>query len=311
MPKNSINFVVFMLCLVVFSSVTSLSVSADDGQQTPPPPPPETSSVHLDQPSDADQMVSAAGVGCGGETYGAYDAGFEQAIVEMVNDLRAEEGLPPLKLINDLTNAARYHARDMAEDQYFNHHTHDWVEGELMQACIWSDRIRNYYTNWGALGENIARGYTTPEGVMEGWIRSEGHHENMLDDYREIGIGYYHLYWVQNFGARGDVYPIIINGEKASTADRQVSIYAYGEWEEVRFRNDDGSWSEWQAFANDNTWALPDANGIHRVDAQLKRGNEIVTSSDTIEYVNAQAAEEDAPDMDGVAPAMFLPLVTR
>jgi uncharacterized protein YkwD len=309
MSKYQLHFFSFALSVLSLLCFTTLSASADDGQN--PLPPPATSAIHLNQEATTEPLIDAAGVGCGGPLLGAYDAGFEQAVVEMVNQERANEGLPPLKLMDDLVSAARYHAQDMAEDRYFDHHTHDRIDEELVLACNWSDRVRAYYTGWAGLGENIACGYTSPENAMNAWMRSEGHHDNLLGNYREIGIGYYDLYWVQNFGLRDNVYPIIINDEAAITASVDVTIYAYGDWEQVRFRNDNSAWSAWQSFANRSTWTLPNTQGIHRVHAELKRGSEVVSSSDTIEYVNAQAAAEEAPGTSNVVPAVFLPLVNR
>lgn len=40
-------------------------------------------------------------------------------------------------------------------------------------------------------GENIALGQTTPEQVVEAWMNSEGHRENILNQsYTHIGVGY-------------------------------------------------------------------------------------------------------------------------
>ena len=53
-------------------------------------------------------------------------------------------------------------------------------------------------------GENIAMGYDTPEAVMEGWMNSTGHRENILkSEFTTIGVGCYEyngrFYWTQIF----------------------------------------------------------------------------------------------------------------
>jgi hypothetical protein len=58
--------------------------------------------------------------------------------------------------------------------------------------------------NWTYVGENIAMGYTSPEDVMDGWMNSQGHRNNILNSrYKYIGVGYYYAngyeYWVQLF----------------------------------------------------------------------------------------------------------------
>ena len=43
-------------------------------------------------------------------------------------------------------------------------------------------------------GENIAAGYDTPEGVVEGWMNSAGHRKNILNtnyEYFAVGVSYY------------------------------------------------------------------------------------------------------------------------
>ena len=60
------------------------------------------------------------------------------------------------------------------------------------------------------MGENIAAGYRSPEAVVEGWMASTGHRENILSvRYTEIGVGVtllptgqFSAYWAQNFGVR-------------------------------------------------------------------------------------------------------------
>ena len=58
------------------------------------------------------------------------------------------------------------------------------------------------------MGENIAAGQPTPESVVAGWLRSEGHCRNIMNPgFRELGLGFaqggtYGTYWVQDFGAQ-------------------------------------------------------------------------------------------------------------
>ena len=54
------------------------------------------------------------------------------------------------------------------------------------------------------MGENVARGYRTPEGVMDAWMSSPGHRGNILDcEYKQMGIGLAQPgnYWTQDFAA--------------------------------------------------------------------------------------------------------------
>jgi hypothetical protein len=63
--------------------------------------------------------------------------------------------------------------------------------GERFEACGYGE---------GA-GENIATGYQTPEDVMQGWLDSSGHRDNIENPtYRAIGVGESGFYWTQTFG---------------------------------------------------------------------------------------------------------------
>jgi len=231
--------------------------------------------------------------GCGGDIVSASNVTHEGRIIELVNEQRAAQSLPPMKLNDALTNAARYHATDMSQDDYFNHQTHDRSNGSLLKVCNWSDRLKVYFSIYNALAENIAWGYSSPEKVMEGWMNSAGHRANILGSYREIGVGYYNDYWVQDFGSADGSYPVIINREAQATGSPEVTLYIYGSWQQMRLRNDDGSWGEWQQFQQEIPWSLSNVSGSRRVDVELKDSTTTVTSSDTI--VLAASAPEATP----------------
>ncbi|WP_424933919.1 CAP domain-containing protein [Amaricoccus macauensis] len=129
---------------------------------------------------------------------------FEAEVLELTNDFREENGLDPLAANAALTAAAEGWSKEMAQGDFFEHSdTPEIVEEE------------GY--DWQSLGENIAAGYPTPEEVVEGWINSEGHRENLLSEkFTEIGVGYYFRdndggdapfghYWTQVFGTPDDL----------------------------------------------------------------------------------------------------------
>ena len=255
--------------------------------------------VTADQPGLAASIVrvedgvSICYTGCAGAVVPSSDASFEQQVIELVNAERAARGLPPLKLSSALRDAARYHATDMAQDGYFEHDTYDRAGGQLKRVCDTWSRIGSYYPSpWG---ENIAAGYTTPASVMSGWMNSSGHRDNLLNpNHREIGVGYtrggsWRHYWVQDFGTRSDVYPLVINREAASTDSIHVSLYIYGDWDQVRLRNDGGAWSSWRPFAHTLDWTLPARAGRHTVQAEMRAGGRTTTGSDTISLAAAPA----------------------
>lgn len=240
--------------------------------------------------------------GCGGKTVSATKASYEQQVVDLVNQERASNGLPPLKKSGGLTSAARYHAADMVQDNYFSHDSLDWVDGKLKTVCGPFDRIATFYS--GGSGENIAAGYGTPDSVMDAWMHSSGHAANILSEYSwEIGVGYYKgdntkykSYWVQDFGRQNGSYPLIIDREAAQTDDRNVSLYIYGDWQEMRLRNDDDSPTSWQTFRSQIDWTLNSGSGAHTVTVELRSGTKTASSSDIIYLTSDNPVLGSVPD---------------
>lgn len=223
--------------------------------------------------------VAAAFTGCSAENAPVVNAEFEKRVAQLVNEVRAENGLPPLKLVTSLSVAARYHATDLGRDDYFEHDTNDRSGSSLQKVCGTFDRIRLWYNGWSVAAENIAAGYNTPEAVLAGWMDSDGHRGNILNpNFTEFGVGYFSgvgkfpSYWVQDFGTRNDVTPMILAGESAVTTSRKLDVYVHGKWGEMRLRNDGGGWSDWMPFANSFTWTINNGSGEHVVSAELRSG---------------------------------------
>jgi uncharacterized protein YkwD len=111
------------------------------------------------------------------------------AIVCLVNAERRSRGLKPLHRDRDLAQAARRHSSDMARRDYFSHVT---PGGEDL-----GDRLRDAGygrpgDGWRA-GENLGWGTgnrATPNSLVDQWLASAGHRENMLErSFRELGVG--------------------------------------------------------------------------------------------------------------------------
>lgn len=237
--------------------------------------------------------------GCGGADLPSSNPAFEDEVLRLVNEIRLANGLLPLKRVDALDRAARFHATDMSEENYFSHTSHDRVNGELVESCEWSDRLRTYYTNWNLIAENIAAGYSTPQKVVDGWMNSPGHRHNILSANNwEIGVGYfqgsgsYKNYWVQDFGRRQGVYPIVINNDAPSTDDGKLTIHIYGSWEQVRLRVDEGVWSEWMPFSANLLWELKATAGLHTIEVDMQGGGGSANARDTIHLNNSTAQPE-------------------
>lgn len=155
-------------------------------------------------------------------------------IVQILNAERAAYKLPPLKENFYLENSAQSHAKDMYERGYFSHFTPEGknyvdrirLAGYLNvnpSACSCTQQFTlgvntesvleagpNHLTLGTqtcsckpvyALGENIARGQITAKEVMEDWMASPTHRDNILrKSFDEVGIGIFGDVWVQDFG---------------------------------------------------------------------------------------------------------------
>jgi uncharacterized protein YkwD len=124
----------------------------------------------------------------------------EQAFLELINQLRAEHGAPPLVASPLLNQVAYDHSLDMGQQDYFDHTN---LEGESP-----FDRMRAAGYSGGAMAENIAAGGSRAQDAFDQWRSSPGHFANMINPkYRAIGIGRavvegsaYETYWTTVFG---------------------------------------------------------------------------------------------------------------
>lgn len=128
--------------------------------------------------------------------YQEFAGDFETRILELVNQERMRVGARPLRIAYDLQSVANVRAQELRV-----RYDHTRPNGESCFSLV-ADKGRG-------LGENIAAGQDSPEAVVESWMNSPGHRDNMLNpQYREIGIGLcmqkddpngYYFYWVQLF----------------------------------------------------------------------------------------------------------------
>lgn len=122
---------------------------------------------------------------------------YEQEVIRLVNEIRVENGLKALTYDWELARVARYKSQDMKDNKYFAHNSP--VYGTPFQM------IKNFGISYRSAGENIAKGYATPQAVVNGWMNSSGHRANILNaNYTHIGVGYVSggNYWTQMFIAK-------------------------------------------------------------------------------------------------------------
>lgn len=122
---------------------------------------------------------------------------YEQEVIRLVNEIRVQNGLNPLTYDWELSRVARYKSQDMKDNRYFSHTSP--VYGSPFQM------IKSFGLTYRTAGENIAKGYATPQAVVNGWMNSSGHRANILNaSFTRIGVGYVAggNYWTQMFIGR-------------------------------------------------------------------------------------------------------------
>lgn len=121
---------------------------------------------------------------------------YAQSVLDLVNKERAKAGVRLLVLSEDICQKADIRAQELTV--LFSHTRPDGRDC----FSIFGSRQGKIYA-----GENIAAGSATPEAVVNQWMNSSEHRENILNgNYRYLGVGYvydgnseYTHYWVQLF----------------------------------------------------------------------------------------------------------------
>jgi uncharacterized protein YkwD len=133
-----------------------------------------------------------------------------QRVLELINEARLQARRCGRKKFRATTrlghaaaleDAARAHARDMAAHGFLGHEGSD----ESMPA----ERATQAGYSWAAVAENVARGQTTAEEVVNTWLGSPGHCANLMNPrYSESGAARatnpdseHVVYWAQVFAA--------------------------------------------------------------------------------------------------------------
>ncbi|HYH32560.1 MAG TPA: CAP domain-containing protein [Pseudonocardia sp.] len=115
------------------------------------------------------------------------------AVVALVNEEREAAGCSPVSVDDRLAEAAQEHARDQAEQEQMSHEGSD--------GSTVGERATRAGYRWSSIGENVAWGTTSAERVMEMWMESSGHRDNILNcRFRHIGVDEVNGYWSQVFG---------------------------------------------------------------------------------------------------------------
>ncbi len=123
-------------------------------------------------------------------------------VFDLVNQIRAEHGLPPFKQLKAVDDAAYTRATEIS-----SYYSHTRPDGRKSSSVLGDYGLFFHYA-----GENIAAGtsYGDPQKVVDAWMNSTaGHRENILSTkYEYMGVRYYYkiddpqgynFYWAQEF----------------------------------------------------------------------------------------------------------------
>lgn len=102
----------------------------------------------------------------------------ELEILDLVNEHRQSIGLNTLKPLDIVSNVAEGHTNYMIENGQISHDNFPTRSEKLMKTA-----------KAKAVGENVAYGYGSASGVLDGWLNSKGHREVIESSkYTHFGI---------------------------------------------------------------------------------------------------------------------------
>lgn len=166
----------FLLLLALFISCTGCETDLSTGEAL------------ADDPTENDQPTIV-------------DGDMPALILSLVNQNRrngclcGSQNMPPvapLTLNAKLTAAAQAHSDDQARVGIMQHKGSDG-------SSVGTRVTRAGYT-WRNVGENVAWNYPDAEAVMNGWLNSPGHCQNLMSaNFTEMGMAETNLYWTQVF----------------------------------------------------------------------------------------------------------------
>jgi len=102
-------------------------------------------------------------------------------VVALMNEYRADAGLPPLRIDARITRAAEDRMRDMEETGYWSHESPTGMSPFTWLAA------RDY--TFEAAAENLASGFETARFLVASWMESHGHRDNIMSaEYEDCGV---------------------------------------------------------------------------------------------------------------------------
>jgi len=137
-------------------------------------------------------------------------------VLDLVNQEREAAGLKDLQLNEDLNRVAQLRAQEIVEKW-----SHTRPNGEEWKTAFKDAGVTASYR-----GENLAMGQSSAEAIVDGWMSSEGHRDNILNKkFSKMGVATVVIdgvtYWVQVFA--NEVKTTKKSSNKVSTNNSQAT----------------------------------------------------------------------------------------
>lgn len=105
----------------------------------------------------------------------------EEKLLNLINQDRKINGLPPLAADPELSRLARLKSEDMRDRNYFAHESPTWGKARQM--------LEHFGYDFRGVGENIAH-HATVEKAQAAFMTSDGHRRNILSAvWEKVGVG--------------------------------------------------------------------------------------------------------------------------
>lgn len=222
----------------------------------------------------------------------------EAQLIAAVNVERQTAGLLPLRWNRNLSEAARWFARDAVITQ-----PTCGPEDSLGRGP--GTRMRAFgYANISQWGEALACGFTEPAAAVNAWMYGDPQRGVLMNpDAREAGAGYFYSQesrrgFVVFVAATDPAFaPVVINGEALSTAAPQVTLTVHPQPSPavaMKVSNSpDFDAVAWEPYATEKQWTLEAGQGWHTVYVLLRSSeNQTQLLSDTIYLGDSVARSE-------------------
>lgn len=190
----------------------------------------------------------------------------EAQLVAAVNEKRRAAGVAPVRWNRELSEAARWFARDVVETPAPCGNVDSLKRGP-------GARLRAFgFTQLTKYGEMVVCGFTEPPAAVAAWMATESQRSVLFDPaLREVGAGYYYNidkgrgYIVLDLSVDPDYGPAVINGEALSTASTVVTLSVYNQTSPgvaMKVSNvPTFEGANWEPFVTERPWTLENGRG--------------------------------------------------